>query len=137
MPAAEADAAIRSVLTQQQLLHPAFSSPDGQYQACKRLSEAVLVHIVPPDDWACPMMRAMLRELFATCLLRSTLASLAPYSINKVRKKACTAEQAAPGHARLRCFHWAAHPQLPIDQYVIITSARHWHYGCCWLLFVS
>ncbi|WIA09198.1 hypothetical protein OEZ85_008608 [Tetradesmus obliquus] len=84
LPAAEADAAIRNVLNKQHLLHPAFSTPDGQYQACKRLSEAVLVHIMPPEDRACPMMRAMLRELFATCLLRSTLASLAPYSINKL-----------------------------------------------------
>jgi hypothetical protein len=84
LPAAEAEAAIREVLSRERLLHPAFSKPDGQYLACKRLSEAVLVHIMPPEDRACPMLRSMLRELFATCLLRSTLASLAPYSINKV-----------------------------------------------------
>ncbi|KAF6266509.1 PXA domain-containing protein [Scenedesmus sp. NREL 46B-D3] len=84
LPAAEADAAIRSVLSKERMLHPAFSTRDGQYQACKRLSEAVLVHIMPPEDSACPMLRALLRELFATCLLRSTLASLAPHSVNKL-----------------------------------------------------
>lgn len=91
LPAAEADAAIRDVLSKARKLHPAFNRPDGQYRACKRLSEAVLAHLLPSEDRSCPMMRVMLRELFAACLLRSTLASLAPYSINKVLAPAALA----------------------------------------------
>jgi hypothetical protein len=105
LPAAEADAAIREVLSRERLLHPAFSKPDGQYLACKRLSVAVLVHIMPAEDRACPMMRAMLRELFATCLLRSTLASLAPYSINKVSTIGTAAGLRSPCGALLAACH--------------------------------
>lgn len=84
MTAADADAAIRVALSKSSSLHPAFSTPSGQYQTCRCLADAVLMQILPAEDRACPMLRSMLRELFATCLIRSILTSLAPYTINKV-----------------------------------------------------
>lgn len=84
LSAAEADAAVHNALVDSQKLHPAFATAEGQYKTCRHLAELVLTQVLPAEDKACDIVRTMLRELLSTCLIRSILASLAPYNVNKV-----------------------------------------------------
>lgn len=53
-------------------------------QVLRRLSEAVLHQVLPQEELRCSLVRAMLRELFACCVLRSTMMYFTPANINKV-----------------------------------------------------
>jgi hypothetical protein len=55
-------------------------------QVLRSLSGMILARVLPPDAQGCLLMRGLLRELVACCVLRNTLMYLKPYSLNKVRR---------------------------------------------------
>ena len=85
LPPAQRDAALRAAMAREGSLHPAFVSPEGHYEALRELSDSVLGCVLPRDVACCRLMRPLLRELFAVCVLRSTLLCFTPSSINRVR----------------------------------------------------
>lgn len=50
----------------------------------RRLSEAVLARVLPAEESRCIMIRTLLREIFACCVLRSVMMYFLPYNLNKV-----------------------------------------------------
>ncbi len=53
-------------------------------QVLRRLSEAVLSKVLPPDEARCVLTRSVLRELLAGSVLRNTMIYFMPYYVNKV-----------------------------------------------------
>lgn len=60
-------------------------SPPAHAQVLRALSEGAMAALLPPEDAGCPLLSALLRELFATCLLRSTMMYFTPSALNRVR----------------------------------------------------
>ncbi len=81
------DAAVRSALTSLGGgggLHPAFASPDGHYRALRNLADGVASVLLTQQERACPLVLHLMRELFASCVLKSSLWLFMPASINRL-----------------------------------------------------
>ena len=89
-------------------------------QVIRRLSELVLSHLCPPDVLQCTMMRCMLREIFAYCVLRNALMYLKPYSINKVSVWGLQVSKRC-----LRLFHVLWFQEKNMCMIALLLNGRH------------
>jgi len=80
---ASKDRAFQQEMKTNRTLHAAFYSRDGHYRMIRRMSEGVVSLILKKDVNESPGLKALARELLASCVLRQIVLLFAPYNANK------------------------------------------------------
>ncbi|GMH39284.1 hypothetical protein BSKO_07182 [Bryopsis sp. KO-2023] len=78
------DRAFQQEMKTEGTLHVAFCTRDGHYRVVRRIAEGVISVVMSRDDLSRPYVKSLVRELFATCVLRPLLMFFTPYNANRL-----------------------------------------------------
>eukprot|EP00803_Ostreobium_quekettii_P004985 evm.model.scf_463.2 EVM.evm.TU.scf_463.2 scf_463:20967-31329(+) len=82
-PAAR-DRAFQLEMRTESTLHPSFHTRDGHYRVIRGIAEGIVSHSVSKLDLDRPYIKALARELIATCVLRPAIMYFNPYNASRI-----------------------------------------------------